>query len=459
MFKLGAIPSEYDKRDYPIALVTQVKTEHAKSFRRTDFISPIKNQGNIGSCVAHSDSYLLECFKYVKTGAFEPMSVGFIYGNRVGTVGGLLGGEGMSPRDSLKNLQKYGDVPFDDFPVNATYPEVASLISTDQSTLYQKAAANKIATYVKITTEDEIKTALETIGCVTIMIPVYTSFYAPIDGLVPIPQPTEHLDGYHEITILGWREDNTWIVANSWGENWGDKGFCYIPFEFPIQEAWSVADTTMADITPFINSIKDEVIREYREFGILPSATLAQACLESAYGTHAPGNMLFGVKWSASCGYDKQLLWTWEYLNGKWVRVQAYFRKYDTLADSLKDHAKLLTTGKLSNGTLRYQRVIDAIDYKTACQALYDCGYATHPAYVKSLVGIIKKFNLNKYDGRVYKMYNDASKISPWALPYVEKAAELGIMIGDDKGNFNPQNPITREQMAKIICELKGVTV
>ena len=34
--------------------------------------------------------------------------------------------------------------------------------------------------------------------------------------------------GGHAVKILGWgNEDNTdyWLVANSWNEDWGDKGF------------------------------------------------------------------------------------------------------------------------------------------------------------------------------------------------------------------------------------------
>ena len=34
---------------------------------------------------------------------------------------------------------------------------------------------------------------------------------------------------------------------------------------------------------------------------------------------------------------------------------------------------------------------------------------------------------------------------------------ENNIIAGDDKGYFNPDEPITREQMAKILCEAAGV--
>ena len=40
----------------------------------------------------------------------------------------------------------------------------------------------------------------------------------------------------------------------------------------------------------------------------------------------------------------------------------------------------------------------------------------------------------------------------------VEFVNELGIMIGDDKGNFNPDKTVTRAEMAAIVCRMLGET-
>ena len=52
------------------------------------------------------------------------------------------------------------------------------------------------------------------------------------------------------------------------------------------------------------------------------------------------------------------------------------------------------------------------------------------------------------------KPFTDWDQISEWAKPYVEQVKDLGIMIGDGNGNFNPQVPVTREQLAKVVCEV-----
>lgn len=61
---------------------------------------------------------------------------------------------------------------------------------------------------------------------------------------------------------------------------------------------------------------------------------------------------------------------------------------------------------------------------------------------------------INKVKERMNPMYKDKDKIAKWALPNVEKANELGLMIGDNEGNFNPKDEVTREQLATALVNL-----
>lgn len=41
--------------------------------------------------------------------------------------------------------------------------------------------------------------------------------------------------------------------------------------------------------------------------------------------------------------------------------------------------------------------------------------------------------------------------IAPWAKPYVDEAKQLGIIQGDENGNFRPKDYVTREEMATML--------
>jgi C1A family cysteine protease len=244
---LGAIPSEEDKRDYHISMFTEVAQTFPQEFR-LGYTEKIKNQGNIGSCVAQSLAYTREITEEKQSGAFKEFSAGFIYGNRVGTLGEVFESEGMAPRDALKNLHEYGDVLLEDFPQNDVYPVVRDLVKANRDELYKKAEYFKITSYIKLLTIDEVKTAIMTLGPVTAMFPIYSSFnkVTKTSPIIPIPDAAkEAFQGYHEMTIVGWRKDNTFIVLNSWGASWGDSGKCYVPFDYPVYEYWSITDKIM----------------------------------------------------------------------------------------------------------------------------------------------------------------------------------------------------------------------
>lgn len=48
----------------------------------------------------------------------------------------------------------------------------------------------------------------------------------------------------------------------------------------------------------------------------------------------------------------------------------------------------------------------------------------------------------------------DMDDVAPWAKDAVQSVVEAGIMIGDDKGRFNPTSPITRQEVAVVVDRL-----
>ena len=56
--------------------------------------------------------------------------------------------------------------------------------------------------------------------------------------------------------------------------------------------------------------------------------------------------------------------------------------------------------------------------------------------------------------GDVIKMFNDENKIATWAKSSVNKLANLGLVKGDNNGNFTPENPISRQEFSVVIDRL-----
>ncbi|WP_261810284.1 glycoside hydrolase family 73 protein [Levilactobacillus humaensis] len=141
----------------------------------------------------------------------------------------------------------------------------------------------------------------------------------------------------------------------------------------------------------FIKKMAKPAVRVYRQNGqVLPSIVIAQAILESSWGTSAlflQANNPFGVKGSYE-GRTKSFPTT-EYVNNKKISINANFRDYPSLTAAILDHDALLKRDYFKQ---------TVTDYPTAAKLLQRNGYATDPKYAKKLTNLIATYNLNEYD-------------------------------------------------------------
>lgn len=132
-----------------------------------------------------------------------------------------------------------------------------------------------------------------------------------------------------------------------------------------------------------------EVFNKYK---LNPIGVMAQAALESGWGKSTPGNMWFGIKANKSWTGDKQLLWTTEYINGEKIKVQRYFRAYNSALESFLDYGKLIATNNRYIAALNYPGYYETDNYIRAIAA---AGYATSPTYASTVIDcadIIKQY-------------------------------------------------------------------
>lgn len=148
----------------------------------------------------------------------------------------------------------------------------------------------------------------------------------------------------------------------------------------------------------FINQLVPIAQQIQKEYHILASISISQACLESDWGRSKLASKYhnyFGIK--GSSGQNTVMLETMEFISGKWIKKKENFVVYNSLQESMIDHAKLLSQGTSWNNQ-QYQEVIDADNYQKATQALVNAGYATDPSYAEKLIRIIRQYQLNRFD-------------------------------------------------------------
>lgn len=158
-----------------------------------------------------------------------------------------------------------------------------------------------------------------------------------------------------------------------------------------------VGHAATTDPQGFINQLKSPVTSVANQYKLYPSVMMAQAALESAWGTSeltTQANNYFGIKGS----YNGQsvAMKTAEYnSNGQLYYTTANFRKYPSAKASMTDNAQLLRNGtvynpKIYSGTWRE----NAATYSAAANSLTGI-YATSPTYGTSLISIIKQYSLD----------------------------------------------------------------
>ncbi len=138
----------------------------------------------------------------------------------------------------------------------------------------------------------------------------------------------------------------------------------------------------------YIAKYSDMAVEEMYRSGVPASITLAQGILESGSGTSTlavNANNHFGIKchsWDGEKTYHDD------------DRPQECFRKYDSAADSFKDHSDFLRYHD------RYKFLFDLepTDYKGWAYGLKKAGYATSPTYAEKLISLIERYDLSEYD-------------------------------------------------------------
>jgi len=228
----GWKPDLPDNRDIMAYFPADVKPSSASDLRRTEFMPDIYNQGKLGSCTANA---LVAAFEFdqrkQKLEDFLP-SRQFLYYNERVIEGTTDYDSGASIRDGIKVLNRLGVCPEYDCPYAIDF-----FTERPSDKAYVDAGQHKAVNYRRLRVDvDEVTKALSNGIPVVFGFTVYESFESPDvarTGIMPIPSRNEKVLGGHAVMAVGHDSKRRFLlIRNSWGPEWGQKGYFWMPYDF-----------------------------------------------------------------------------------------------------------------------------------------------------------------------------------------------------------------------------------
>ena len=217
----------------------------------TPMMSPVKDQGRLGSCVGFAVAAMKEFQEqkehieevysgkeYKRKEDHYDLSEAWVYWNSK-KIDPWPNQEGTSIRCAMKVIHKIG------IPCEAGWEYDDRFKGEPKSWSHLVAKWGLIDSYWRVATLDDLKIALR--DCPTVIgVGCFQEIYNPQNGVVPYPANPSYCLGGHAVCAVGFDDDTELVkFKNSWSKDWGKDGYGYLPYNYIIDfmwDAWATKD-------------------------------------------------------------------------------------------------------------------------------------------------------------------------------------------------------------------------
>jgi C1A family cysteine protease len=237
-----------------------------------NWVSPILNQGNCGSCVAYATVATLETQMNIARN--YPWLDARFSTDALFACGGGSCDSGWTPDSAASFLQQSG-VP-DEACMPSTMSATGQVPSCSAMCADGSSRSQRIAGFDTHTSRDAVKAALKN-GPLITTLDVYADFLLYSSGVYK--HTTGDYEGGHAVSLIGFDDSKqAWIIRNSWGPDWGDHGFAYVSYD----DSSGVGDQTWSLSIPGVDGVAS--IKNLHDHDFL-AGTVALDATSSYIGT------------------------------------------------------------------------------------------------------------------------------------------------------------------------------